>query len=377
MVSLFADMTYEGARSVNGPYLALLGASGTVVGLVAGLGELLGYALRLASGYLSDRTGRYWPITIIGYAVNLLAVPLLALANRWELAAALILIERTGRAIRTPARDAMLSHAGKHTGLGWAFGLHEALDQTGAVLGPLLISSILYVHGGYQLAFALLAGPALLSLSVLIAARTYYPRPRDFDLTPPLRDARVFPPQYWYYLGAVGCIAAGYADFSLIAFHFKKAATVADSAIPALYAVAMAAAAIAALLLGWFHDRLGVRSLILATLASLFSAPLAFLGGPIAAVVAMVLWGIGMGAQESVMRAVIANLTPPDRRATAFGVFNAVYGIAWFGGSALLGILYDISVPSLVAASVLLQGAALPVLWSVGRRHHPAPTGLP
>ncbi|MGH6852422.1 MAG: MFS transporter, partial [Methylocella sp.] len=132
VVSLFADMTYEGARSVTGPYLGVLGASAAIVGVVAGFGEFLGYALRLVSGYLSDRTGGYWLITIIGYGVNLLAVPLLALTGRWELAVLLIVGERAGKAIRTPARDAMLSHAGSQTGLGWSFGLHGALDQTGA-----------------------------------------------------------------------------------------------------------------------------------------------------------------------------------------------------------------------------------------------------
>ncbi len=377
VVSLFADMTYEGARSVTGPYLALLGASGTVVGLVAGFGELLGYALRLGSGYLSDRTGRYWAVTIAGYAINLFAVPLLALANRWEFAVVLILAERAGRAIRTPARDAMLSHAGSQTGLGWAFGLHEALDQTGAVLGPLMVSAVLYMHGGYQLAFACLAIPAMLSLAVLLSARNSYPYPRDFELTEPTPDIGGYPPQYWLYLAAVACIAAGYADFSLIAFHFKKAAIVSDSSIPILYAVAMTSDAIAALLLGLFYDRLGVRSLILATLASLLTAPFAFFGGPAAAVVAMVLWGIGMGAQESVMRAVVAGLTPPARRATAYGVFNAIYGVAWFAGSALLGVLYDVSLASVVAASVLLQGAALPVLWWLGRRPYAVPDGAP
>ena len=177
-VSLFADMTYEGARSITGPYLAMLGASATAVGFVAGFGELIGYAVRLASGYLSDRTGQYWAVTIFGYCVNLLAVPLLALAGSWEAAGVLIVLERMGRAIRTPARDAMLSHAAGHTGLGWGFGLHEALDQTGAVLGPLALGAVMYLGGGYRTAFAVLLIPALLALSVLAAARILYPRPR-------------------------------------------------------------------------------------------------------------------------------------------------------------------------------------------------------
>jgi len=365
VVSLFADMTYEGARSITGPYLAVLGASATVVGLVAGAGELLGYALRLVSGYLSDRTGRYWPITILGYAVNLLAVPLLALADRWDLAAILILAERTGRAIRTPPRDAMLSYASSQTGLGWGFGLHEALDQTGAILGPLIVSGVLFLRGSYATGFAVLLIPAVLSISVLLRARFLYPRPRDFDLSPPPVTTAGLPRLFWLYLAAVACIAAGYADFPLIAFHFEKAQIVGAVMIPVMYAVAMGADALSALLLGRLFDRIGIATMLFATIASAAAAPLAFLGGPEAAFIAMLLWGIGMGAQESVMRAAIAGLAPSDRRGTAYGIFNAVYGLAWFAGSTMLGVLYDRSVLGVAVASVILQSAALPILLRV------------
>jgi len=150
LTSLFADMTYEAARSITGPFLATFGASAALVGFVAGFGEFLGYSLRLVSGYLADKTQRYWMITIIGYFINLLAVPALALAGNWQIASLLIILERAGKAIRTPARDAMLSHAGSHIGMGWAFGVHEALDQLGALVGPLIISVVLYYKGGYQ-----------------------------------------------------------------------------------------------------------------------------------------------------------------------------------------------------------------------------------
>jgi MFS family permease len=365
-VSLLADMTYEGARSITGPYLAMLGASATTVGFVAGFGELVGYAVRLASGYLSDRTGRYWAVTIFGYCVNLLAVPLLALAGSWEAAAVLIVLERMGRAIRTPARDAMLSHAAGHTGLGWGFGLHEALDQTGAVLGPLALGAILYFGGDYRAAFAALLVPALLALALLLAARRLYPQPRDFELSGPSLASRGLPRAFWIYLAAVALIASGYADFPLIAYHFGRAEVVARAWIPVLYAVAMATDAIAALALGRLFDRIGLATMILASLASLLAAPLAFLGGATAAVVGMALWGVGMGAQESIMRAAIAQMAPAERRGTAYGIFNAIYGLAWFAGSVLLGALYDHSVLALVAASVLLQSASLPVLlWLV------------
>jgi MFS family permease len=363
VVSLFADMTYEGARGVTGPYLGALGASAAIVGFVAGLGEFLGYGLRLASGYLSDRTGFYWPITILGYGVNLVAVPLLALTGRWELAVLLIVAERAGKAIRTPARDAMLSHAGSQTGLGFAFGLHGALDQTGAILGPMIVSVSLYLKGGYQNGFAILAIPAVLAMLVLFAARHFYPHPRDLELTLPDLTAGHLPRRYWVYVAAAALIAAGYADFPLIAYHFGKTGMIAPVFIPLLYSLAMAAEASSALLLGRLFDRNGMRVMIFATLASSLSAPLAFLGSPAAAAAGMVLWGIGMGAQASVMRAAIAKLAPAFQRGTAYGIFNAAYGLAWFAGSSLLGVLYDWSVPALAGVSFLLQGAGLVLLW--------------
>jgi MFS family permease len=165
IISLFADMTYEGARSITGPYLASLGASGLVVGTVSGLGEMLGYTLRLASGRLSDRSRLYWPITIVGYVVQLPAVPLLALAGSWPVASTLIVVERIGKAFRNPPRDVMLSQAGENIGQGWAFGVHEAMDQAGALIGPLVIAAVLAIWGNdYRLAFAVLAVPVLAAL---------------------------------------------------------------------------------------------------------------------------------------------------------------------------------------------------------------------
>lgn len=226
VVSLFADMTYEGARSITGPYLAALGARGAAVGFVAGLGELIGYALRLVSGYLADRTGRYWAMTLLGYGLNLLAVPLLALAGRWECAAGPMIAERVGKAIRTPARDAMLSHATEEIGHGRGFGLHEALDQAGAVLGPLLVAAVLALWGGYRLGFAALLVPALLALGVLMATWRLYPRPRDLEASPESAGATDFPRGFWLYLAGAALIAAGYADFPLIAYHFGRRAIV-------------------------------------------------------------------------------------------------------------------------------------------------------
>lgn len=369
IVSLFADMTYEGARSITGPYLAVLGASGATVGIVAGLGELVGYGLRLASGYLADRTGRYWAITIFGYALNLVAVPLLALAGRWEVAAALMIAERVGKAVRTPARDAMLSHATKEVGHGWGFGLHEALDQAGAVIGPLLVAAVLYYEkGAYRTGFAVLLIPALLALGVLTAAWRLYPRPRDFEPDASVPDVQGYSRPFWLYLGAVALIAAGYADFPLIAYHFGKHAVVPAGWIPLFYAVAMGIDAGAALVFGRLFDRLGIPVLAAAALLSSAFAPLVFLGGFYPALLGMALWGVGMGAQESIMRAALAGMVPKERRGAAYGLFNTGYGISWFLGSALMGVLYDASPTALIAFSVGTQLAAIPLFLLVTKR---------
>jgi MFS family permease len=361
-VSLFADMTYEGARSISGPYLGSLGASAAIVGIVAGSGELLGYGVRLVSGWLGDRTQRYWAVLITGYALNLFAVPLLALTSSWELAAALLIAERIGRGIRSPVRDSMLSHAAGHTGLGWGFGLHEAMDQCGAVIGPLTVSALLYWRFGYQTAFALLAIPAAVSMMLVIAAKTLFPRPRDFDLTPPALRSQGLPRAYWIYMAAVALLGAGYLDFALIGFHFGHTGVVSEATIPILFALAMASDAAASLVLGYLFDRLGLIVVIVGASLAALASPLIFLDGPTAVFPAMVLWGVGMGIHESVMRAVVSGMTASEQRASAFGILNAVFGAAWFVGSVAFGFLYDRSVFAVAVLSLLVQLLALPFL---------------
>jgi len=362
IVSLFADMTYESARSITGPFLALLGASATVVGVVAGFGELLGYALRYLSGRIADRTGRYWAVTIAGYCLNLLAVPALALAGTWHLAVAFMFLERIGKALRNPPRDAMLSFAGTRMGRGWGFALHEAMDQIGATTGPLLVAAVLYGRNDYRFAFAMLLVPAVISLAVLLTARAIYPTPRDLEPSAPRLDPHGHASPFWLYLAATACIAAGFADYPLIAYHFGKAGTVPPEWIPLFYAVAMGVDGLAALAFGTLYDRKGMPVLIAASLVSVPVAPLVFLGGFRAALGGAVLWGIGMGAQESIMKAVVAAMTPAARRGTAFGTFNMSFGIFWFLGSALMGVLYDHSRPALVIFSVAVELLAVLLL---------------
>ena len=361
LVSLFADMTYEGARSIIGPFLQVLGASGTIVGIVSGAGELIGYTLRIVSGYFSDRTKKYWTITILGFAINLLAVPALALAGRWEIAAGFIIAERLGKAIRTPARDAMLSYANQRLGQGWGFGLHEAMDQIGAITGPLFIAWTLSAGTKYQDAFLWLLAPALLALTSLGVSRVLYPKPQDLTVKTNIPGTSKFPHQYWIYVVAASLIAIGYADFPLIAFHLQK--DHAGISIPLFYALAMGVDGAAALVFGRLYDRAGLPVLIFAFLLSAFFAPFVFLSKwPIAGIV---LWGIGMGSQESILRASIADMVSEERRGSAYGTFHMIFGFAWFAGSALLGFLYDTSLIWLTAFSVIAQLCSLPFLFMI------------
>lgn len=375
-VSLFSDMTYEGARAVTGPFLGSLGASALLVGFVAGFGELTGYALRLVSGWLADRNGRYWGGTILGYAINLFSVPALALAPDLWVAAALMIAERCGRAIRSPLRDAMLSHAATRTGQGWGFGLHEAMDQTGATIGPLLVAFLLWHSAGYRWSFAFLLLPAIAAMALVLAAARQYPNPRS--LAPPNRTAPSptgFHATFWLYCAAGALIGAGYADFALIAYHFGKTESVAPAWIAVFYSIAMLTAGGSALLLGWMLDRFGIVVVVFAGVIAAAAVPLTFLGGFSTALIGVALWGVGMGAQDSALKAAVGWLVPPERRATGFGTFDTVRGVSWFLGSLMLGYLYDRNLLAMVLFSLLLQIAALPLLIASMRRRPTLPGG--
>jgi len=368
ILSFFADFTYEGSRSIIGPFLGTLGATGTIVGIVTGFGELLGYGLRLVSGRWADTSGKYWPITIFGYVVQMLSVPALALAGNWPSAAALIILERVGKAIRNPPRDVMLSHAGKQAGgYGWVFGLHEALDQFGAMFGPLLVAAVLAHRGSYHQAFALLLVPAVINLGLVLTARLLYPRPQDMEPGTQPIDSHGLPRVFWIYLAGAALVAAGFADYPLIAFRFQQAGIVTGDWVAIFYSIAMAVSGTGSLALGRLFDRFGFRVLIILTIVGAGFAPLVFLGGFWAAMVGAAVWGIGMGVHESIIPAAVSPMVPTERRASAFGLFTAGYGVAWFAGSAIIGILYDISVPALVAFCVAAAFAAVPIFIAVQR----------
>ncbi|HUM12127.1 MAG TPA: MFS transporter [Myxococcaceae bacterium] len=377
VVALFGDMTYEGARGLVGPYLGLLGASATTVGIAAGAGELAGYTLRLFTGWLADRTRAHWPLTILGYAVNLVVVPGLALAGSWEVAVALVIAERVGKAIRSPARSTLVSHAARRAGEGRSFGLEEALDQIGAVAGPVLTTLAIAASpgstplGGYRLAFLVLAVPALATLVLVLAARRAFPAPEELEPpAPPL--AAPLGASFRLHVAAAALVGLGFADWALIAFHAGRSGLVPLGLVPLLYAGAMAVDAVAALAFGHAFDRHGPGVLALSCVVGAGAAPLVFLGGSAAALVAgAALWAVAMGAQESIYKAAVARFVPAAERARAYGVFFAVFGVAWFVGSAAMGWLYDRSRPGMVILAVAAQLAAAPVFLRAARRSGP------
>lgn len=367
LVSLFADITYEGARSIVGPFMKTLGASAAALGFAVGLGELIGYAFRLVSGVLSDVTKKYWLFTILGYTVNLLAVPMLAFAGNWQVALALILMERFGKALRTPARDTLLSFAAEEIGTGKSFGIHEALDQVGAILGPLSVTFALAFGKSYRFCFFVLFIPALVALALLLTARIVFPSTR-IEKVKKVRSAdRNLGRTYWFYLLVVSMIAFGFADFPLIAYHMKNFETTKDFLVPAVYSLAMAVDAVSALVFGYLFDRKGFPALLYPVLLSAFFPIFSFSGYFPLIFAGTVLWGIGMGAQESIMRAAVAKIVSQEKRGFAYGMFFTVYGVFWFLGSWILGILYDTNRLYLILVSFLSQLIAFALLFRFKR----------
>jgi MFS family permease len=368
VVSLFGDIVYEGARGVIGPYLALLGASASVVGLVGGLGEFIGYALRLFSGFMADRTKAYWLFTFIGYGL-LVSIPLLSFAQSWQIAALLILLERAGKAFRSPARDTILSYATKEVGRGFGFGLHEALDQIGAIVGPLIFSAILFAGGNYRLGFSVLWIPAMMVPIVLCIARNRLPHPEKLEIAHESgsKNNTLFSKTFVLYSLFTFFAVAGFANFPLIAYHLKMKTIVGDAQIPALFALAMGVDALTALIIGKTYDRMGLKILIIVPLLSFFIPLLAFSDMLVGVIIGTILWGIVLGIHETIMRAAVADLTDINRRGSAYGIFNTLYGLSWLLGGTLMGMLYEHSVYTLMLLAALFEVVSIPLFLMLAK----------
>jgi MFS family permease len=362
LVSLFADMTYEGAHGTIGPLMTDLGASVTAVAIIAGLGEMVAAGLRFFTGRLADRTHAYWTLAIAGYVVNLISIPLLAFVTTWQQAALLIVLERTGKAVRGPARDLLLSEATGKVGHGFGFGVHTVMDQTGACAGPLLMAILAARAGRLAPAFAWLAIPAALALLSIILARAV--RPVRIE-PPPMKTTPHMPAVFWPYIVAAGLLACGFVDFPMIGAHFEAHKVFTPSTIPLLYSLAMAVTGLTAFIFGRLFDKHGIVVLSIGIGISLLALPFAFFGDAVGGVIAVLCWATGLGVQDATLRAGIAQVVSMNKRGTAFGTFNGVYGVAWFAGSALMGVLYGYSIAAVVAFGVVAQLVAAMMFFNL------------
>lgn len=382
VVSLFSDMTHEGASSIRGAYLSLLGASAAAIGFVSGLGELIGYSLRYVFGKLTDKTKQYWPMVIAGYVLDVLAVPALALVGErgWIAACGLLIIQRTGKAMKKPAKDTVMSFAASQEGAGKSFAIQELLDQIGAFLGPVLLYLVmLFKTGGtqfeiYSTCFAILAIPGAITLVLLFVTRSRFPNPERFEPEPKEYIPFKLKKEFVLYIAGISLFAFGFIDYSIIIMHVSRTHTalaaglsetgsiVTSGTLPLLYAGAMLVDAVSALVFGLMYDKRGARALVLSTA---ISAPFAvFIFGfnsTAALLVGIALWGVGMGAQESILKAAVTGMVPKTSRATGYGVFECSFGVFWFLGSWLMGVLYEHSIPAMIAVSVLAQLASIPL----------------
>lgn len=368
VVNLFADVTYEGGGGINGAFLGSLGASAAAISIIAGAGEFLGYTLRSVAGYAADRTGRHWLITFIGYAINLLAVPAMALAGNWQAAAGLVFAERIGRALRKPTVEAMLSYTTARYGRGWVYAVNSALDETGATLGPLLVAAVLFFRGSYRAAYAALLISSLLALAALILARVRFPLPSRLEERAATAPVAGFTAAYWLFMLAGTCFATGLLSYELISYHLTHTKMATEVGAPVLLAFATGGGVAANLVIGRTYDRFGLPVVLVAVTLSALFAPLMFMGNFAMVIAAMPLLGIGYAVQDTLLKAIVAGVLPQERRSLAFGLFYVGYGCGWLIGSVAMGLLYERSRVALVCVAVLAQLASLPVFWLAHRR---------
>lgn len=408
LVDLFGDTTYSGGASMNGLFLASVGAGAAVISIAGGLSEFLNYLTRGASGYVADRLRRRWPLVFVGYGVNLLAVPALALAgHHWQVAAGLIVVQGLGRGLRKPLVQAMLSYTTSRYGTGWVYGVNTALDHTGRALGPLVVAGALLITADFRATYALLVVPAVLALATLAVARLRFPAPAALERSsppdrraspdrrePPARGASGrqeaapagsgrqeaaggagFSRSYWLYLAAGACFAAGLTNFELISFHLARGGATPE-AVPLFLALATSVGALASLGLGRLYDRVGLPVVLAAVVATAAFSPFVFLLPAHLALVGMALWGVGQATQDSLLTALVAGVLPRGRRDLAFGLYHAGYGAGWLVGAVAAGLLYDRSRVALVAFAAGAQLASLPIFLAAHRRAASPRAGL-
>lgn len=380
IVSLFSDMTHEGASSIRGAYLSLLGASAGTIGFVSGLGELIGYSMRYVFGRITDRTHKYWTMTIFGYILDILAVPALALVgkNGWIAASILLVIQRMGKAIKKPAKDTIMSFAASGEGVGKSFGIQELLDQIGAFLGPVILYVVMLfkTEGStfeiYKTCFAFLLIPGLITIIMLFVTKYKFPNPEHFEPEPKEYIPFKLKDKFIYYIIGISLFAFGFIDYALIIMHISKtfgtlgqgvvtSSLINSETIPLLYAGAMLIDAVAAMVFGYMYDRNGLKALVLSTIISApFGVFIFTKTSTLAVFIGLALWGVGMGAQESILKAAVTSIVPKQSRATGYGIFECSFGVFWFLGSWIMGLLYEKNILIMVIVSIIAQLLAIP-----------------
>ncbi|MCX7883942.1 MAG: MFS transporter [Caloramator sp.] len=377
LISALGDVTYEGARSVYGNYLGFLGASALTIGVITGFGEFLGYAVRLISGYFVDKTGKSWAAAILGYGL-LIAVPLLSIAGNWKIAAIFIILERLGKAIRNPGKDTMLSHATKHIGTGVGFGISEALDQIGAIIGPLIFTMALSFYGSYKHGFQIMWIPAVLTVLVVLYTRLKFPKPSSLeeDIQTNLNKNNdkvntngILSNSFWYYLLFIFLSLLGFANFPIISYHLMTKKILNEAIIPTLYAVAMGIDGLFAIFIGKYYDKKGFKTLMLIPVLSIPIVFLGFSNNAVLAVISIALWGCVMSIHETLIKAAIADSVPIKSRGRAYGIFNTVYGISMLFGSTIMGFLYDLSIFYIYIFTIIIEILAI-IAFAYWNKNH-------
>lgn len=380
IISLLGDIIYEGARSVNGQYLNILGVNAAKVGFIVGFGELLGYLFRLFSGYFADRKKSYWFFTILGYGL-LISIPLIALTDTWQIVALLIILERIGKGVRTPARDTIASHAAKQIGTGYGFGIAEFLDQIGAIIGPLIFAFVFAgiaksqnIVSTYQRGYSLFWVPFLLLFSVLFFTYFKFKDSQRLETSSQKEEKEnlKLTKKFWFYIVFVFITTFGFVNFALVGFHLKKINILSDTFIPILYAFVMGIDAIIGLLIGRIYDSLKNKKkgkeyniLLFVPLSAVIVPFFIFSSWRFLIVMGAILLGFGLGIQETIMKAVVADITPITKRSSGYGAFNFSFGIAFFLGSTIAGYLYDYSISVLIITLVVIELLAIPVFCLV------------
>ncbi|MCS7298974.1 MAG: MFS transporter [Spirochaetia bacterium] len=358
-VSLFADLVYESARGVMGPYLGRLGANAFAIGMIFGVGEFLGYVLRVVAGVLVDRTRKYWSFIFVGYGL-VASIPLLAFSDYWILAGTLIVMERIGKALRTPARDTIISIYSGGIGSGKAFGIHETVDQAGAIVGSFIFYVILTLGLGYKTGFAILTIPFLLLIASLIIAKLFSSRIHIQKQV----EEKVFhngrkSRKIYFYLLFVLLTSLGFVGFPLIGFHAVKVKVLSEEFIPLFYSIAMLVDALIAIPIGIVYDRFGYRIIVILPILIMLIALLSFSNILILIILGVLVWGITMSFYETVVRAYIGDNVDIRERGTFYGLFNTVVGVGFGIGNSVIGYIYETMGALIVPFIVGLETIAL------------------